>query len=67
MGNDCRGAKQLKIENFFNEGLKINNEGDCRGVALLRLKTALYKRMAINIITNNIIMFFACFSLWRLV
>ena len=26
--------------------------GDCRGVALLRLKTAFYNRMAINIITD---------------
>ena len=35
--------------------------GDCRGVALLRLKTAFHNRMAINIITDNIIMFFAIF------
>ena len=36
--------------------------GDCRGVALLRLKTAFHNRMAINIITDNIIMFFAIIS-----
>ena len=35
--------------------------GDSRGVALLRLKTAFHDWMAINIITKNIIMFFAFF------
>ena len=69
-----RPILQLTIDNgellqwrIENGKLKISNEGDCRGAALLRLKTALHNRMAINIITNNIIMFFACFFLWRLV
>ena len=37
-------------------------ENDCRGVALLRLKPEFRNKMAINIITNNIIVFFAIIS-----
>ena len=37
-------------------------ENDCRGVALLRLKTALRNRMAINKITDNFMIFFAIIS-----
>ena len=36
--------------------------GDCRGVALLRLKTAFYNRMAINIITDIFIAVYAVLS-----
>ena len=36
--------------------------GDCRGVALLRLKTVFYNRMAINIIKDIFIAVYAVLS-----